>query len=293
MDEPIVDRWLQLSDLPHKKVSYAQNQEDILLERALPGPDGFFLDVGANDPIFHSVTKRFSEKGWRGIHVEPNPALCRRLREDRPRDLTLNVGVSDAPGTLTFHEVPEYHGWSTFHPEAAASYHAQGVATVERQVPVMTLAEICERHVDRPIDFLKIDVEGFERQAIDGADWRRFRPRIVVVEATWPESWEHLLLAQDYEPAAFDGLNRFYVRAEDRDLKPALAAPVNVLDGFIAHDQLRLIEGLHAELTRSRALAEELGPRVVQLARGLRRLALRHPRLSAVARRFVRSRRRF
>ena len=57
-------------------ISYAQNNEDVLLWRALGHVrDGFYIDVGANDPVEHSVTKAFYDAGWRGISIEPLPAF--------------------------------------------------------------------------------------------------------------------------------------------------------------------------------------------------------------------------
>jgi len=32
---------------------------------------GFYIDIGAFDPIYISVTKAFSMRGWKGINVEP------------------------------------------------------------------------------------------------------------------------------------------------------------------------------------------------------------------------------
>ena len=65
------------------------------------------------------------------------------------------------------------------------------------------LAALCEQHAPGAIDFLKIDVEGAERDGAAGGDWRRFRPKVVVLEAlapvTWRrpgEAWEPLLTAQ-------------------------------------------------------------------------------------------------
>lgn len=287
MEDTIIQHWMTLETLAHKKVSYAQNFEDILLERALPAREGFFIDAGANDPVFHSVTKRFSEKGWRGVHIEPNPTLCDRLRADRPRDVIINAGVSDAPGALTFFEVPEKHGWSTFVPQSAKVYRGLGESIIEKRIPVTTLAAVCEQHADRAIDFLKIDVEGFERQAIAGADWRRWRPRVVVIEATWPDLWEHLLQEQDYLLAAFDGLNRFYVRTEDRDLIPMLAVPVNVLDDAVPYDYLHLIEQFDSAIAAQLNLCRALGPTTLRLAHRLQALAHHHPRLASLARRLL------
>lgn len=55
-----------------KLISYAQNHEDIMLWRALKSvQNGFYVDVGANDPVLDSVTKLFYDRGWSGINIEP------------------------------------------------------------------------------------------------------------------------------------------------------------------------------------------------------------------------------
>jgi FkbM family methyltransferase len=234
--------WMTMDDIKCKTISYAQNSEDILLSRVLPGPVGFYLDVGANHPVFHSVTKLFHDRGWQGINIEPSPVVFEQLAEARSRDINLNVGLADHDGLLTFFESPTHHGWSTFRPELAEHYRGQGVTMTERTVPVTTLAKVCEEHVDRTIDFLKIDAEGFEREILLGADFRRWRPRVLLIENAWPEAWEPLLDGIDYRPAAFDGLNRFYVRSEDSQLLPAFAATANALDNFIPYEYVRLLQ---------------------------------------------------
>ena len=53
-------------------ISYAQHTEEILLWRALSNAEnGFYIDVGANDPITDSVTNLFYDNNWRGINIEP------------------------------------------------------------------------------------------------------------------------------------------------------------------------------------------------------------------------------
>jgi FkbM family methyltransferase len=234
--------WMTLEDVSHKTVSYAQNQEDVLLGRAFREKDGFYVDVGANHPVFHSVTKLFYDRGWRGINIEPSPLVYDHLAKERPRDLNLNVGLASRDGMLTFYEALTYHGWSTFRPELAAHYRNQNVPIAERSVPVTTLAKVCEEHVDRTIDFLKIDAEGFEREILLGADFSRWRPRVLLIENAWPADWEALLEGIDYRMAAFDGINRFYVRVEDENLLPAFASTTNVLDNFIPYEYVRLFQ---------------------------------------------------
>ena len=75
-------------------VSYAQNFEDVLLWRALGHvKNGFYIDVGANDPELHSVTKAFYERGWYGINVEPLAQYQPAFLQQRARDINLCVAA--------------------------------------------------------------------------------------------------------------------------------------------------------------------------------------------------------
>lgn len=263
-----------------KILSYAQNREDVLLNRLFPRrPDGFYIDVGACHPTVDSVTRLFYERGWRGINIEPTPSLFELLARDRMRDVNLPVGLSDREGTLRFYEVPSALGFCTFSPERADELRGEGYELVEHSIPVTTLARVCEEHAGATIDFLKIDVESFEREVIVGGDWVRFRPRVVLVEATRPttsipshEEWEPLLLSNGYLFAFFDGLNRYYVRAEDSDLLPTLAVPANVLDDFETYEHFErnrnhehLIRGLHGQVGELHGQIEGLEDQVGKL----------------------------
>jgi FkbM family methyltransferase len=275
--------------------SYAQNQEDVLLSRVFaPGLTGFYIDVGANDPVRHSITKHFYDLGWHGINVEPALEPFERLASARPRDVNLNVGVSDEPGKLSFFELPpESSGGSTFSADQAAWHRDNGLPSEGRMVEVTTLAHVCEEHVEGEIDFLSVDVEGHERQVLQGADWTRWRPRVVVVEATQPATtipthgeWEHILLDAGYLFAAFDGLNRFYVREEDKNLLPALATPVNVTDDYIPFEFLQPIADLRLgfdntqrSLAATRALNETLWAELSGLPEELAALRARYEHL--------------
>ncbi len=242
-----------------RMVSYAQNGEDVLLDRLFPrGLSGFYIDVGAMDPVHHSVTKHFYDLGWHGINIEPAEEPFRRLQEARTRDVNLAVGVSDEAGALTLYESPPGTGDSTFSPEYAARHRADGVELSERQVPVVTLAQVCEDHAEDEIDFLSVDVEGHEGRVVSGADWKRWRPRVLVIEATEPgttvpshQSWEPTLLEADYLFAAFDGLNRYYVRTEDAHLVEALRTPVNVFDDYEPFRYVKPLEDLRHGFEKS------------------------------------------
>jgi FkbM family methyltransferase len=223
-------------------VSFAQNGEDVVLARAFGEHVGFYVDVGASDPVVDSVTKHFYDHGWSGINVEPASLVVGDLRDARPRDLTLELALAASAGTATFYELPrEQSGNSALSKDIAQAAGADRDAIMPRDIRVTTLADLWDEHVgDRTVDFLKIDVEGAEAEVLAGADFVRHRPRVVVVEATRPgtseashEAWEEGLLAAGYRLSLFDGLNRFYARTEDEALVPALSVPANVLDDYV------------------------------------------------------------
>jgi FkbM family methyltransferase len=301
-------------------ISYAQNGEDVLLERLFRDvPAGFYIDVGANDPVELSVTKHFYDRGWSGINIEPGADAYQKLCAQRPRDRNFNLGLGHAENACTFYELPGRSVLSTFSTEQAALYRAAGAEVVERTRRMSTLAQVCADHVDGPIHFLAIDVEGFERHVLEGADWRRWRPAVVLIEATKPntaapahQDWEELLLRADYRFAYFDGLNRFYVRAESPELLEGFRVPVNIGDGYVWYPYQRQIDELQTQLRDagqqladcSTALAiaqhrlattrqqlhalHELGPAALRLARLFHNSALRFPRFTHAVKRILR-----
>jgi FkbM family methyltransferase len=284
-------------------ISYAQNAEDVLLHRLFPVDyKGFYVDIGANDPITGSVTKHFYDRGWSGINVEP-AGIFERLSRERPRDINLNLAISDSSGRAILFDYPEASCNATLSRAVAAGNEQFAFDCEPREVDVVTLHQLCEQHVgERTVDFMSIDVEGHERAVIAGGDWRRFRPRVLVVEATFPHTprpshtaWEPLLLEHDFRFAIFDGLNRFYVREEDAELLALLAAPACVHDQYVpyihqrAHellaapwplvDHLRTAHGASFAIgagMRVARLLHRVGNGLPALSRSLRRLRIRN-----------------
>jgi FkbM family methyltransferase len=240
-------------------VSHAANSEDVVLHRALcaDGAIGRYVDVGASSPYLGSVTRHFYEEGWSGIDVEPLAEEAAELRRARPRDVVVEAALGSVVGEVTLFVVGDERGLSSTDAEVAKGYVREGRPVRERVVALRTLSDLLEEHSGGEISFLKVDVEGAEREVLSGNDWSRWRPRVVVVEATNPWSyqqthsrWEPELLAAGYLFASFDGINRFYARGEEPALVPLLS-PASVLDNFVS-ENLNRVEGyvrhLEAEL---------------------------------------------
>ncbi len=165
---------------------FSQFGEDVLIRSYFPKSkrDGVFVDVGAYQPVSLSNTYYFYLKGWRGINVEPNPVGIAAFNKYRPLDINLQVGVSEVPGTLSYHMIPDKPFENTFSQSQADIRHEPGLNEQVVELPVDTLANILDKHLPKgkSIDFFSIDVEGINLEVLRSNNWEKYRPKLIVVE---------------------------------------------------------------------------------------------------------------
>ena len=263
-------------------ISFSLNFEDVILHRLFPDSQtGFYVDVGAGHPRFENDMVALYQRGWRGINVEPNHGFHADLMRERPRDINLRVLLSDsAEGSLTYYEISG-SGLSTCDAEQAAAYQTSGYRVVPRKIPVTTLANILADADANHINILKVDVEGFEEKVLNGNDWNKFRPDVVVVEATYPESSIrrptnilNFLEQRGYRHVHFDGLNDFYLEKEF-PAPEGLTLPPNVFDRFVPHqiaDLRKEVESLRTNFSAAEKYALALQNQTAHLVSENRRL---------------------
>lgn len=227
-------------------ISYAQNYEDVMLWRALKNiKNGFYVDVGANDPTELSITRAFYDRGWSGINIEPVYSCYERLKVERTRDINLNIAVGNKSGEIVLYEV-QPSALSTLDEQIARKYEANGVPSRKIMTPILPLNDVLEKYAQgKDIHFMNIDVEGGELAVLQGLNLTKWRPWIILIEATVPTTeipnfldWEPILLKNDYEFVYFDALNRFYVGREHGELKKHFELPPNLFDGFVLASQV-------------------------------------------------------
>lgn len=195
-------------------ISYAQYNEDVILLALLSDVNnGVYVDIGANYPIEDSVTKLFYKNGWSGINIEPIPYIFEMLKKDRPNDINLNIGISSKEGELDFFENKAMPGHSSF--DQSKAKHFNDDKTSKYKVKIKTLKDVLKANNVKNINFLKIDVEGFEDEVVAGNDWSVYRPEVICIESSDEEaSWEKTLKNNQYKFFINDGLNAYYVAEE-------------------------------------------------------------------------------
>lgn len=165
--------------------SYSQEGEDIVLRRFLDeATPGFYVDVGCHHPYRFSNTYYYYRRGWCGINIDADPSLIDEFNKRRPRDINLAVGVG-TKDHLTFYVFNE-RAINTFDAKLAKERSKiNGYKIIEEKtIEVIPLREILERHLpkDQSIDFMSVDVEGKDLEVIKSNDWKKFRPKFILVE---------------------------------------------------------------------------------------------------------------
>ena len=165
--------WISISRPKGQSViSYAQNFEDVMLARLFAGRNiGFYVDVGAADPVNLSVTKLVYDLGWSGLNIQPNKQLSVGSR--RPRDINLDCGAGATASEAQFFE-PDVGELSSFDSRVQENAKSNGVRGSTRTVALAPLTDLLKLHCPGgAIDFLKIDVEGWEAEVLKGLDLRQ------------------------------------------------------------------------------------------------------------------------
>jgi FkbM family methyltransferase len=184
-------RWLgnvvSSSGGRYLRESYSQEGEDLILERLFENQDtGFYVDVGAHHPRRFSNTFLFYKRGWRGINIEPNPDALKLFNRHRKKDINVECGVADTDGKLSYFmfNEPALNSFDRSLSEQRQDSRYRIVDT--KTIAVRKLSAILEEFMPTgtPIDFMSIDVEGYDLQVLQSNDWTRFRPACVLVESS-------------------------------------------------------------------------------------------------------------
>jgi FkbM family methyltransferase len=209
--------------------SFAEYYEDFILYVILLDiKNGFYIDIGAYDPNFYSVTKAFYLRGWNGINIEPLPKQIKIFEKERPNDINLQIVAGNDEGNVTLY----IDGMSS---TVQKKYRKR---KENINISMHKMSNICKKYVPKgkEVDFCKIDVEGNEREVLLGYDFTNYKPKVFCIESTVPltristhQLWEEILINNGYIFVYERSVNRIYVNNQFPDI---LERAKNITDYF-------------------------------------------------------------
>lgn len=170
----------------YARKSWSQEGEDLVLKRMFEYKEkGFYVDVGAHHPKRFSNTFLFYRAGWQGINIDAMPGSMMPFKKMRPRDISLEVPVSEKPEILTYYAFnePALNGFSKEISQSRNGLRDYRII-FEKELQTQSLSQILDAHLPagQAIDFLSIDVEGFDFAVLRSNDWGKYKPEVVLVE---------------------------------------------------------------------------------------------------------------
>ncbi len=217
-------------------ISYSQFGEDLIVKdffNKMDKPRITYLDVGANEARYISNTYYFYEKGSKGVLIEPNPVLAKKLVLKRPKDKVLSVGIGEKNAEpIDFYVFPkQYNGLSTFSKEEALHWQnvgmkGKGKMQFEKiiKIPLVTINDIIKDHFQNIApNFISIDVEGLDLQIVQSFNFEIYRPEIFCIETlnytdqqqTYKnEELINFMISKGYKVYADTRINTIFARAD-------------------------------------------------------------------------------
>lgn len=202
---------------------------EFLFKNKIRNKDFRYLDIGANHPKDLNNTYRFYKQGCHGVLIEPDAALCDNLKNIRPRDIVLNMGIgfSDTEERAEFY-VMSASELNTFSKEQAEQIikfpDAIGKHSLKeiRLVDLVPINNILEKY--GPFNFMSIDIEGLDYQVLSKVDFAKYSPTCICVESatvknnkidhTIAKDIKQLLQQNGYELYLSNIINGIYIKSE-------------------------------------------------------------------------------
>ncbi len=150
---------------------HSGNGEEIYLKNIFGNKEkGTYVDVGAFHPLRVSNTLWAYKRGWRGINIEPNADNMEYFDLLRPEDKNINCGISDKDGEMIYYQLDD-GAYNTFNYQLLVQDKLTDRIVKTKKVPVRKLKDILKENNINTVDFLDIDVEGYEMSVLSGIDF--------------------------------------------------------------------------------------------------------------------------
>ena len=166
-----------------KKKTYSMHGEDLVIQKYFKDlKNGFYVDLGCYHPIQYNNTLLLYQNGWTGINIDINNFSIKLFNHCRPNDINLNMAVSNKNGEIDFFYQKKLSLLSTIK-KTQGDITFQG--TIKKgKILSRTLTKILDesKYKNKKIDFLDLDIEGADLEALESLDFPRYEPKMICAE---------------------------------------------------------------------------------------------------------------
>jgi len=166
--------------------SYSQEGEDVILNNYFENTSGgFYVDVGAHHPFRFSNTYSFYKLGWKGINIDATPGSMVLFNKYRPKDINLEIAIANKNSKINYYVFDE-PALNSFSYNISKTRNTETSYKINKIIKLKThkISKILDDYlpIGCTIDFLSIDVEGFELEVLQSNNWVKYRPRYILIE---------------------------------------------------------------------------------------------------------------
>ena len=157
--------------------------EDLIIQNYLKNiNNGFYVDAGCYHPLHLSNTYLLHKRNWNGINIDISQFSIDLFNFLRPNDLNIYSAVSNTDRDVTIYFQKKISQLNTIYKEISKK-RMQGKIQ-EKNIKSQKLNTILNKSkfINRKIDFLNIDLEGADYEALQSLDFNIYRPKVICVE---------------------------------------------------------------------------------------------------------------
>ena len=157
--------------------------EDLVVKEIFKNKkNGFYVDVGCYHPIEGNNTHLLFKKGWKGVNIDLNKTSIELFNRARKNEKNLNIAISNKSQKIKFYYRKKINMLNTINKKFAKNSFKKGFKIGYIQSETLNSILNKSKIKNKKIDFLNLDIEGNEINALKSLNFRKYNPKLICVE---------------------------------------------------------------------------------------------------------------